>query len=290
MALSSREKNRKLRELLAQPGAVIAPCCFDGISARAIQAAGFQVAGTTGYGMHGSLLGSPDNGLLSYGEMRDALSNICDSIDIPLLADAEGGYGNAVSVIRTVRDFEKCGVSGLFIEDQKLPPNCPFIKPTEQISIGEMVGKIHAALDTREDPNFLIVARTDAPFEQSVERANAYLEAGADMVKVLPKNKEELLAYPRLVKGPIHLGMYANKGINDGMTADDAAALGSYKIITYPMDALFAATAAMLDVLSYIHKNRTDEGYTGKTIAFNDYVRFIGGDEYKASLMKYVKE
>jgi len=288
--MSAKEKNKKLRDLINGKEAVIAPCCYDGLSARAIQAAGFEVAGTTGYGMHGAMLGCPDNGLLAFNEMVDALGKIADCVDIPIMADAEGGYGNAINVMRTVREFEKAGISGLFIEDQKLPANCPFIKGTEQISVDEMVGKIKAALDTRTDENFIIVARTDAPFEESVRRANLYLEAGADMVKVLPKTKEEFMAYPKLVKGPIHIGMYANKGINDGLTADDACKMGSYKIVTYPMDGLFAATQALLDVMKYIHDNRTDEGYTGRTIAFNDYVKFIGGDEYKANLLKYVKD
>jgi len=283
------EKTKKLRSLINGKDTVIAPSAYDCISARAIAAAGFECAGTTGFGMHGAMLGQPDSGLLAFNEDVAALEKMADCVDIPIIADAEGGFGSALNAMRTVREFEKAGIAGLFIEDQKNPPNCPFIKAPEVISVEEMVGKIHAALDTRKDKDFIIVARTDAPFEESVERANIYLEAGADMVKVLPKNKDELLKYPSLINGPIHLGLYRNKGLNDGMTAYDCGRLG-YKIITYPMDCLFAATASVIELMKYIKAHGTDEGYEGPYMLFTDYLKFIGADEYKANFLKYVPQ
>lgn len=277
----------KLRELLATNDYLVAPCAYDALSARAIQAAGFKVAGTTGYGIHGAVLGQPDTGLLALNETVSILSKMADAVDIPILADAEGGYGSAMNVIRTIKEYEKTGVGGLFIEDQKQPPNCPFIKAPELISTDEMVGKIRAAVDTRKDKDLVIIARTDAPFEEAIERANAYMEAGADMVKILPKTREELEALPSRVNGPIHLGLYANKGINDGMTAADCGKLG-YKIITFPMSCLFANVAATMSILQYIQENGTDEGYTGKVMQFNEYLKFIGVDEYKTLISKYL--
>ncbi len=277
----------KLRELLATNDYLVAPCAYDALSARAIQAAGFKVAGTTGYGMHGAVLGQPDTGLLALNETVSILSKMADAVDIPILADAEGGYGSAMNVIRTIKEYEKTGVGGLFIEDQKQPPNCPFIKAPELISTDEMVGKIRAAVDTRKDKDLVIIARTDAPFEEAIERANAYMEAGADMVKILPKTRAELEALPSRVNGPIHLGLYANKGINDGMTAADCGKLG-YKIITFPMSCLFANVAATMSILQYIQENGTDEGYTGKVMQFNEYLKFIGVDEYKTLISKYL--
>ena len=277
----------KLRELLATNDYLVAPCAYDALSARAIQAAGFKVAGTTGYGMHGAVLGQPDTGLLALNETVSILSKMSDAVDIPILADAEGGYGSAMNVIRTIKEYEKTGVGGLFIEDQKQPPNCPFIKAPELISTDEMVGKIRAAVDTRKDKDLVIIARTDAPFEEAIERANAYMEAGADMVKILPKTRAELEALPSRVNGPIHLGLYANKGINDGMTAADCGKLG-YKIITFPMSCLFANVAAAMSILQYIQENGTDEGYTGKVMQFNEYLKFIGVDEYKTLISKYL--
>ena len=277
----------KLRELLATNDYLVAPCAYDALSARAIQAAGFKIAGTTGYGMHGAVLGQPDTGLLALNETVSILSKMADAVDIPILADAEGGYGSAMNVIRTIKEYEKTGVGGLFIEDQKQPPNCPFIKAPELVSTDEMVGKIRAAVDTRKDEDLVIIARTDAPFEEAIERANAYMEAGADMVKILPKTREELEALPSRVNGPIHLGLYANKGINDGMTAADCGKLG-YKIITFPMSCLFANVAATMSILQYIQENGTDEGYTGKVMQFNEYLKFIGVDEYKTLISKYL--
>ena len=277
----------KLRELLATNDYLVAPCAYDALSARAIQAAGFKIAGTTGYGMHGAVLGQPDTGLLALNETVSILSKMADAVDIPILADAEGGYGSAMNVIRTIKEYEKTGVGGLFIEDQKQPPNCPFIKAPELVSTDEMVGKIRAAVDTRKDKDLVIIARTDAPFEEAIERANAYMEAGADMVKILPKTREELEALPSRVNGPIHLGLYANKGINDGMTAADCGKLG-YNIITFPMSCLFANVAATMSILQYIQENGTDEGYTGKVMQFNEYLKFIGVDEYKTLISKYL--
>ena len=277
----------KLRELLATNDYLVAPCAYDALSARAIQAAGFKIAGTTGYGMHGAVLGQPDTGLLALNETVSILSKMADAVDIPILADAEGGYGSAMNVIRAIKEYEKTGVGGLFIEDQKQPPNCPFIKAPELVSTDEMVGKIRAAVDTRKDKDLVIIARTDAPFEEAIERANAYMEAGADMVKILPKTREELEALPSRVNGPIHLGLYANKGINDGMTAADCGKLG-YKIITFPMSCLFANVAATMSILQYIQENGTDEGYTGKVMQFNEYLKFIGVDEYKTLISKYL--
>ena len=283
------KQHKKIRERLASHDYLIAPCAYDALSARAIQTAGFPVAGTTGYGMHGVVLGQPDTGQLALNETVSMLSKMVDAVDIPLLADAEGGYGSAMNVIRTVREYEKTGVAGLFIEDQKQPPNCPFIKAPEVISTEEMVGKIQAAVATREDPDMLIIARTDAPFEEAIERANAYMEAGADMVKILPKTRQELEALPPRVNGPIHLGLYAHKGINDGLTAADCGKMG-YKIITFPVSCLFAQTAALLDLLHYMKEHETDEGYPGRTMEFADYLKFIGVDRFREMWEKYVRE
>jgi len=283
------KKCQKLREIITRPGFSIAPCAYDALSVKAIELAGFEVAGTTGYGMHGAMLGTPDNGLLAFNEMVNALGKMADAVSIPIMADAEGGYGNAINTIRTIHEFEKAGIAGLFIEDQKIPTNCPFIKKPESISIDEMIGKIKAAVDTRQDKDFIIVARTDAPFEEAIERSNAYLAAGADMVKIIPKSRKELEAYPAKINGPIHLGFIANKGINDGMTAADAGKLG-YKIITFPMAGLFASTAALINMMQYIKEHGTDEGYDKQALKFDEYMKFIGIDNYKSQSAKYIKD
>ena len=282
------EKTKKLRQLISGEGSIIAPCIYDAISARAVEATGFEAAGTTGFGMHGSMLGMPDNGVLAFNEMVNALGKMADSVNIPIMADAEGGYGNAINTIRTIREFEKVGIAGLFIEDQKLPTNCPYVKKTVTISIAEMVGKLKAALDARQDEDFIIVARTDASGEEAVERSNIYLEAGADMVKVIPHSLADLQTFPKAIKGPIHLGMVNGKEFTKGLSAFDMFKFG-YKIVTFPFSSIFSHTAAVLSVLKYIKENGTDEGYAGPTMNVQEYLKFVGIEEYKEQFSKYVK-
>ncbi|MDL2263694.1 isocitrate lyase/PEP mutase family protein [Synergistaceae bacterium OttesenSCG-928-I11] len=282
-------KTHNLRELLASPNVLIAPCAYDALSAKMIEATGFSLAGTTGYGMHGAMLGVPDNGMLAFNEVASALGNIASAVGIPVMADAEGGYGNAINTIRTVREFEKTGIAGLFIEDQKLPPNCPYFKQTEMISIEEMVGKIKAAIDTRVDRDFVIVARTDAPFEEAIERCNAYAEAGADMVKAIPTNRQELEAFPERIKAPLHLGFAHGKGVSDGLTAYDAGKMG-YKIVTFPFTCLFANTKSVLDVLRILKENGTDEPATNAMLSIEAYFDFIGADYYRTLERKYLPD
>ena len=278
---------KRLRELINGEGAVIAPCAYDAISARCIQSVGFDLIATTGFGMHGAMLGTPDNGLLAFNEMVEACGKMADAVDIPIMADAEGGYGNAINTYRTIRSFEKAGIAGLFIEDQKLPPNCPFFKGASMIREAEMVGKIKAACDARQDPDFVIVARTEAHGQEAVDRCNAYAEAGADMVKIIPMSRQELEYYPTVVKAPLHLGFAPGKGINDGLTAQDAGKMG-YKIVTFPMTAMFASVKAMLAILKELKNSGTDDHLLDKLMTFEEYFKLVGADSYREMDAKYL--
>lgn len=282
-------KPAMLRKLMDKNEVIISPCAFDALSAKIIESAGFQLVGTTGFGMHGAMLGVPDNGQIAFNEMLDVLSKMADAISIPILADAEGGYGNAINVIRTVRTFEKAGLSGIFIEDQKLPPNCPFIKETKVISVDEMCGKIQAAVDTRKDPDFVIVARSDAPFEEAIERAKAYIEAGADMIKINPKTRKQLEVLPTRVNAPLHIGFDYGSEFNEGLTAWDAGKMG-YKIITFPTAALLSGIAGMQSAMTELFKTGTDQGFLSQMMPFNDYLKFIGKDYYKEMEKRYLRE
>jgi len=279
-------KTRKLRELINGTQTIISPCAYDALSARLIQQAGFQMMGTTGYGMHGTMLGTPDNGLLAFNEMVDMCSKIAAAVELPVLADAEGGYGNAINTYRTVKEFERAGLAGLFIEDQQLPPSCPFLKTPELISIEEMCGKIRAAIDARTDSDFVIVARTDAPFDEAIMRAAAYQEAGADMIKIVPKTKQELIDLPQQVKLPLHLGFVPGKEINMGLTANDAAKMG-YRIITFPMTALFSNLCGVSRSLQYLKEHKTDEGFEAMA-TFDDYLQVVDAEKYRQMDAKYL--
>ena len=277
----------RLRELIRREGAILSPCAYDALTARIIEITGFEMMGTTGYGMHGAILGCPDNGLLAFNEMVNMCANMASAVEIPIMADAEGGYGNAINTYRTVKEFERAGLAGLFIEDQKLPPNCPFLKQTETISVEEMCGKIKAAVDARTDPDFVIVARTDAPFEEAIERAAAYKEAGADMIKIVPKTKEELENLPRKVKLPLHLGFVPGKEINAGLTVKDAGQMG-YKIVTFPVTALFSSVWALKEALRELKEKGTDEGLIDHMSTFEDYFQIVNVEKYRKMDAKYL--
>ena len=280
-------KARTLRALLDREGVVVAPCAYDALSARCIEVAGFEMAATTGFGMHGTMLGVPDNGLMTFTEMMSACYNMASAISIPLMADAEGGYGNAINTMRTVREFEKAGVAGLFIEDQVLPPNCPYIKGTRQVPVEEMVAKVRAACDARKNPDTVIVARTDAPFEESVDRLQAYAEAGADMVKPMPRSRQELEKFPAAVKHPMHLGFTAGQETTRGLTWKQAGDLG-YKVVTFPFSQLFATARALLLVLDEIKERGTDEGFFDQMVSFQEYLKLVDIDTFLAWDQKYM--
>lgn len=282
------EQTRRLRKLLFSDRVLIAPGAYDALTARAIEKAGFDLIGTTGYGVHGALLGVPDNGQVSYKEMLDVVNNICAATRLPVIADAEGGYGNAVNTARTVEGFERAGLAGVFLEDQQFPPNCPFVKKASVISVDEMCGKIRAAIDTRQDQDFLIIARTDAPYEEAIERAEEYRKAGADMIKIIPKNRKELEELPSRVKLPLHLGFMSGKEINAGITAFDAAKMG-YKIISFPMVCLFSSTFAMLQALRMLKDTGTDETAAAHMLNFDSYAELVKGAAFRKFEEKYVK-
>lgn len=276
-----------LRKLMQEHDYLIAPCAFDALSAKAIEKCGFLAAGTTGQGMHGTLIGQPDNGLLAFNEMVSACGKIADAVNIPILCDAEGGYGNAINTMRTVREFERAGAAGIFIEDQKLPPNCPFIKKAETISVEQMCGKIRAAVAAREDPDFIIVARTDAPFDEAVERAHAYMEAGADLIKPIPKNMKELELWPQMIKAPLHVGFMSN--VNAGITAHDIGKMG-YQFITFPLNLLYMYAKTCMRYLTALKRDETDAALKEEFMSFEEYQDFIGMAEYMENQTKYVMD
>jgi len=192
-------------------GMVAAPGCYDCITARSIERAGFDAAYMTGAGTAASL-GYPDYGLVTMTEMAANAGRIATAIKLPVIADADTGYGNELNVIRTVREYEKQGVAGIHIEDQGFPKKCGHLEDKTIVPLDDYVAKIRAAASAKADPDFLIIARTDsrAPlgFEEAIRRANAAIEAGADMAFVeAPQTREETAAVPRLVKGPCMLNM-----------------------------------------------------------------------------------
>jgi 2-methylisocitrate lyase-like PEP mutase family enzyme len=225
-----------------------APGAYDCITARMIEQAGFPLLYMTGAGT-AATLGYPDYGLVTMSEMAANAGRIVASVGLPVIADADTGYGNELNVVRTVREYEKRGVAGLHLEDQGFPKKCGHLDRKEVIRIDSYVAKIRAALSARKDPNFLVIARTDARavagFEEAIRRANVAVAAGADMAFVeAPETLEEVAAVPKLVQGPCLLNLVW-RGKTPEVTLDDAQAMG-YKLAILPA-LLFTAVIGACD-------------------------------------------
>jgi len=248
-------KRRKLRERLNSGKLLVAPGAHNGLSARLVQDAGFEAVYMTGSGVANTLTGGADVGLLTLTEMAMMARFCAQAVNIPVISDADTGYGNAINVIRTVREYELSGVGGIHIEDQVSPKRCGSIAGKEVIPIEEACGKIRAAVDARTDPNFLIIARTDARgatgFADAVERGQRYAAAGADMI--FPDallSVEEYTAFAREVPGPklFNMGGYAKKRTTPKLPLDEVEGMG-YALCILPLLALRAGVQAMIDTL-----------------------------------------
>ncbi|MCA3309627.1 MAG: isocitrate lyase/PEP mutase family protein [Roseomonas sp.] len=222
----------RLRALLKELAPLILPGCFNAMSARILEHAGFPALYMSGYGTSLNLLGLPDAGLITLTEMALNAKLIASAVRAPLIADADTGFGNAINVVRTVEEYIRAGVAGLHLEDQVAPKRCGHVAGREVIARDEAVLKIRAACQTRDalDPDFVIIARTDArgahggSMEEAITRANAFLDAGADLAFVEgPKDKEEVAHICQAVKGPVFYNM---TGISPRFTAEEMAAIG----------------------------------------------------------------
>ena len=222
----------RVRALLREPAPLILPGCFNAMSARILEHAGFPALYMSGYGTSLNLLGLPDAGLITLTEMALNAKLIASAVRAPLIADADTGFGNAINVVRTVEEYIRAGVAGMHLEDQVAPKRCGHVAGREVIARDEAVLKIRAACQTRDalDPDFVIIARTDArgahggSMEEAITRANAFLEAGADLAFVEgPKDKAEVAHICQAVKGPVFYNM---TGISPRFTAEEMAAIG----------------------------------------------------------------
>src|ERR1700712_2674853 len=251
----------RLRALLAGDGPLLAPGAYDALSARLIEQAGFDCAYMTGFGTTASLLGRPDVGLLGGAEMAGQARRLVQAIDVPLIADADTGYGNAINVVRTVQDYEQAGVAGLHIEDQILPKRCGHMDGKLVVPMEDMVGKIHAAVDARRDPDLVIIARTDARamegLDSALTRARAYREAGADLLFVEAlQSVDEIEIVARELGGEQLVFNWAEGGKTPPLPHEQLAGLG-FALVLMPITTLLASTRAMQAALAEIREAGT---------------------------------
>jgi 2-methylisocitrate lyase-like PEP mutase family enzyme len=226
----------RFRELLRRDGMIVAPGAYDGLTAHLIEHAGFECVYMTGAGT-AAMLGYPDFGLATMSEMVDNAGRIAAAVELPLIADADTGYGNELNTVRTVREYEARGVAGIHIEDQGFPKKCGHLDDKEIVPREDWLAKIRAASAARRNPDFTIIARTDARavigFDEAIARANAALAAGADMAFVeAPQTMDEVAAVPRLVKGPCLLNVVRG-GKTPDLDFNDAERMG-YKLAIVP--------------------------------------------------------
>ena len=285
---------KKLRELMEKKDIILAPGAYDALSARIIEAVGFDVVYMTGFGTAASLLGYPDVGLLTMSEMVDNARRIVEAVNIPVIADADTGYGNPINVIRTVQAYEDVGVAGIHIEDQVFPKKCGHITGKQVIPKEDMVEKVAAAKDAKRNKDFLIIARTDAiaveGVESAIERAKEYYRAGADMIFVeAPESMEQIRLIARELKGIPLLFNWAEGGKTPPVDLNTLRELG-FKIVIFPISALLSATKAIMKVLESIKKDGTPINVMGELFTFNEFLNFIGLPEVQQLEKKYVSK
>jgi 2-methylisocitrate lyase-like PEP mutase family enzyme len=274
-------KAARLRELLAGPEPIQLPGGSTVFQVRLIEEAGFDVAYMPGGGGAGNIFGLPDTGLITQTEMIGHAERLARSIDIPLIADADDGYGAPTNVYRTIRMFERAGVAGVHLEDQEWPKRCGHLGGKQVIAKEDMINKLKAALDARQDKDFVIIARCDAlaveGFEAALERGKAYEETGADVIFIeAPSTMEQLERIAKTYSVPTWLNV-STSGKTPMVTVDQARELG-FKIILYPNFAMFAGLKAAREVLGAIRSSGDVKSIVDRTISFNEYMRLAGID------------
>ena len=271
----------RLRALLRQDGMIVAPGAYDCIGARVIEQAGFAALYMTGAGT-AATLGYPDYGLVTMSEMAENAGRLAAAVRVPVIADADTGYGNELNVTRTVREYERRGVAGLHIEDQGFPKKCGHLDDKVVIPLDDFLAKIRAAAATRSDPDFLLIARTDARavagFEEAVRRMNAALVAGADMAFLeAPQTRDEVEAVPRLVQGPCLLNVVSG-GKTPVLDLADAERLG-FKLAILP-GILFQTAVAAFDAV--LAETKATRRHPEMKVGLKEKFRRVGAEEWDA--------
>lgn len=284
-----------LRNLLKRPGALVVPGVYDSLSARICEMAGFEAVFHSGYGTAAAVLGRPDIGLLTLTEMTSQVKSIARSVGIPVFADSDNGFGNAINAYRTVQEYIWAGAAGLFMEDQVSPKRCGHMEGKQVIPADEMMGKLRAALDARNemDPDFVIMYRTDAlhvsGFDDALDRARAAVEVGVDMVFVEAlETREQMERAVREIRAPLMLNLIES-GKTPLIPVKEAEAMG-FKLIVPALSALYAAARGMFDVLSQIRAEGVSDGYAEKLFTFSEFAEMVRLDEIRRMEDKYLTQ
>ncbi len=285
-------KTTMLRQMMTGKQIVVAPGAHDALTAKIIEQVGFSAVYMTGYGQAASHLGKPDVGLLTLTEMVARASNIVEAVNVPVIADADTGFGNAVNVMRTLREYEKAGVAAIQLEDQVAPKKCGHMTGRQVVSKEEMVGKIKAAADVRTDPDLMIIARTDARtvhgIGEALERAKAYEEAGADILFIeSPESVEEMKQITTSFKVPVLANMVEG-GRTPFLPVQDLQGLG-YDLVIFPTASTYLVTKALTRLMTVLKDTGTTASLIPEMITFEEFNDLIGLTKIREIESIYVK-
>ncbi|NYT01202.1 MAG: oxaloacetate decarboxylase [Methanosarcinales archaeon] len=286
-------RTTQFKSYILEEEILMMPVAHDALTARMIQQAGFKATCAAGYANSAALLGKPDVSLLTLTEMVECASRIVDAVDIPVFADGDTGYGNVTNVIRTVQLFEKAGCAGLLIEDQLQPKRCGHMSGKQVTPAREMAAKIRAALDARRDPDFVIMARTDAlaveGLEAALSRAHLYREAGADMIFVeAPESVEQMTRIAREVDAPQLANMIPG-GKTPCVSARELQEMG-FAAVAFPTACTYALARAVQSLLVDLWRTGTLSGLEGRMMQFEEFNRLVGLQEIRDREDRYCIE
>jgi methylisocitrate lyase len=280
-----------IRERLADANdIIILPGVYDALTAKIAEDVGFETVFQTGYGTSASLLGMPDFGFLNAGETLENAKRIINSVNIPILVDIDTGYGNPLNVWKIVKDLERIGAKGIFLEDQVWPKRCGHMAGKTVIPKEEYILKLNAAMDAREDTEFIIVARTDSlaqfGIEEAIERGKEYKRIGADVIFIeAPKTIDQMELIAKEIKAPLLANMI-EEGITPNLTADQLRKMG-FKMVVFPLSALFSATFAIKQTLQILKKTGTTKELKNKMVSFQEFNDLVNLSLYRKLEKKY---
>ena len=284
------EKAELVHHFLKERGQLIMPGVYDALSAKIASRTGFEVIFITGYSLAATLLGEPDFGLLTQTEVVAAAQRICSVVDTPVIVDADTGYGNALNVIRTVRDLRRAGAAGMFLEDQVWPKRCGHMKGKQVIPLDEQLKKLKAAIEAKDGRPFFIVARTDSRqslgLNEAITRGIAFKEAGADAVFIeAPESKEEMKEIASHVPGPLVANML-ERGVTPLMGPQELRGLG-FELIVWPLAPLYGVAQSLTDIYGTLRLQGSTLAILDRLMPFNQFNDIVGLDEKYALDAKY---
>lgn len=285
------KKTSRLHELLAQPNILIIPGAADALTARLVQEAGFGAVYATGAGIANTQFALPDIGLITMTEMLESIRRIVAAVDVPVIADADTGYGNPLNVMRAVREYERAGVAAIQIEDQASPKKCGHFAGKEVIPAEEMIQKLRAAVEARSDPNLVLIARTDSlathGFAEAVNRARLYAANGADVIFVeAPTEREQAARLPKEIDAPLLFNL--TEGAKSPLfSAQELQAFG-YKIVIYPNLLLRVALRAMQESLAVLSAEKSSAALLPRMVDWQERQRIVRLREFEELDSKFV--